>query len=560
MNEILFILLLIQFSLTYSKIIETDNLNLAISEALPGDTILLKAGIYSSIPYNLKSGEEGKLITIKAIDGDSVMFIGNKESSSCIFELNEISYISIEGPFELKDAFCGIKAMDVSNIKISGLTIHDTQQHALVISGENNGISNNEIFNCVLENKESSKNITYGWSKCVEIRGKHNNSYFSNNILLNNNNIHNTWGEGLYFQKCDICSAVGNNITNAFSMNMYIDKSKNIIINRNILRVNSDEHDSHLGNACGIGLSSEGGNINILDNIIIQNNIIIGTRIAIYFFQRGFSGYNKIKILHNTIWYISVTSLYFENPSNSPLDCELRNNLIYIDNWIADFYPKKSWTIGNNYFYNYSKVPNEYKDTDGESKAIQDLDFDKIFNNRFNNCNYYDKNIDIECFRPSTVPDDSFNLYHNGSKSTIIENKDYSGCIRDDTNPTIGAFEFFRLCLEYDVQLKFIINYNTKANGDIGLTGSLWSWKNIVQFNYEDENNWTYLFTHPPEYFEYKFVHVIGNEIKTWENGGNRKFNLNDLVKKIKLNYKGEYENCQYEKNQNIVILECFWK
>jgi len=286
MNEILFILLLIQFSLTYSKIIETDNLNLAISEALPGDTILLKAGIYSSIPYNLKSGEKGKLITIKAIDGDSVMFIGNKETSNCIFELNEISYISIEGPFELKDAFCGIKAMDVSNIIISGVTIHDTQQHAIVISGENNGISNNEIFNCVLENKKLSKNITYGWSKCVEIRGKHNNSYFSNDILLNNNYIHDTWGEGLYFQKCDSCSSVGNNITNAFSMNIYIDKSKNIIINRNILRVNSDEHDSHLGNACGIGLSSEKGNINILDNIIIQNNIIIGTRIAIYFFNQ----------------------------------------------------------------------------------------------------------------------------------------------------------------------------------------------------------------------------------------------------------------------------------
>ena len=30
--------------------------------------------------------------------------------------------------------------MDVDNVKISGLTIHYTQQHGIVISGENNEV------------------------------------------------------------------------------------------------------------------------------------------------------------------------------------------------------------------------------------------------------------------------------------------------------------------------------------------------------------------------------------------------------------------------------------
>ena len=168
-------------------------------------------------------------------------------------------------------------------------------------------------------------------------------------------------------------------------MNLYIHSSKNIIIEGNIIRINSNDYDSHLGNACGIGLTSESKNENILDNITIKNNIILGTRIGIYFFQTGSSGYSRVKILHNTLWYISVTPLWFEKPINIPNDCELRNNLIYIESWIAEFYPKKSWTIGSNYYYNYGKIPSEYSDTAEKSKYVKNLDFNKIINNKDGN-------------------------------------------------------------------------------------------------------------------------------------------------------------------------------
>ena len=48
--------------------------------------------------------------------------------------------------------------MDVSNIKISNLKIHNIQQYGIIISGENNEISYNEIYDCVLENKSTGKN------------------------------------------------------------------------------------------------------------------------------------------------------------------------------------------------------------------------------------------------------------------------------------------------------------------------------------------------------------------------------------------------------------------
>ena len=566
MNENIFIIFfsLIKFVVIYSKIINTDDLNLAIEESFPGDIIELKSGTYSSIPYKLKSGKEGSPITIKAEQNANIYFEGSNDN--CIFDLNEISYIVIEGPFIIRNSLCGIRAMDVSNIKVNGLTIYNMRGYGILISGENNEISNNEIYNCVLDNRQTAKILTSGWNQSVSVWGKKFNSYFSKNIIFKKNIIRDTFGEGLHFQKCDGCEAISNNITNGFSMNILCDSSKNILIDGNVLRVNSEEYDSHLGNACGIGLTSAEGNENKLDNIIIQNNIIIGTRIGIYFFQIGFSEYSKVKILHNTLWKITVSSLWFDKPNNMPNDCELRNNLIYIDNWIADFYYKKSWTIGNNYYYNYPEIPNEYFDNDGKSKAVENLDLNYIFNNKNNNCNYNNRNLEIECLRPSTIPDDSFNLFHNGSKTKTEVNLDFAGCSRSINNPTIGAFEYYLKCTEnyeiYDFQIKFYLKYCTYNGQIVKLIGDYWSWdyNNCPIFYLENDCIWTYTFYQIPENFFYKFIIFKDNDIVRWESDPNREFNLEDLANIVKSSSMGYYNDCSFIKNGILITLTCSWR
>ena len=127
-----------------SKTITSTDLNDALTQTSTGDIIELKSGTYTSVPYGLKSGIKGNPIAIKEQDGAKVVFTGT--SSSCIFDFYGVSFASIEGPFELKDAFCGVKAMNVNN----GLTVHNTQQHIIVISGEDNEISEKEIYDCFI--------------------------------------------------------------------------------------------------------------------------------------------------------------------------------------------------------------------------------------------------------------------------------------------------------------------------------------------------------------------------------------------------------------------------
>ena len=114
---------------------------------------------------------------------------------------------------------------------------------------------------------------------------------------------------------------------------------------------------------------------------------MIGTRMCVYFFQIGPAGYTNVKILHNTLWLVSVNPFWFQNPNNSPAFCELRNNFAYF-HWFQEFSPKSAWAIGNNCYYNYEDVPYTFADTIGGSKAAKTLDLNTVFNNKDGKCNY----------------------------------------------------------------------------------------------------------------------------------------------------------------------------
>ena len=76
MGKYSLLLFLIGLSLIVSKTITTTDYASAIRQASPGDTIELLTGTYSSVPYGIPSGSEGKPITIKAAPNAKVVFVG----------------------------------------------------------------------------------------------------------------------------------------------------------------------------------------------------------------------------------------------------------------------------------------------------------------------------------------------------------------------------------------------------------------------------------------------------------------------------------------------------
>lgn len=563
-----FFLLLISLSLTSLKVITTDDLTEALAQVKPGDTIELKSGAYNNVPYSLKNGTEGMPIKIKPAPNAYVNFIG--VPSKCIFNAERIHHVTIEGPMLLGHALCGLKLMNSTYVNISRLMIVNMQQHAILISGDHNTIYNNKIYDCVMENKDTARTKSGGWNQCVAIWGVGYERFSYNNSVLYNT-ITWSYGEGLYLLKCNKCQVSGNEITNSVNMNIYIDSSKNINITENILRVNSTQFNTKWGKACGIGMSPESERENIT-NIVIVNNIIIGTRIGIYFFTLDAGGsYNRTEIECNTLWNIEYTPILFKKPTTLASNCRLANNFIYFSGAV-EFEPKYAWYMGYNIFYNTSTVPSIYS---GEnSKAAKQLDLATVFNKKQGCDDYYNPDLKIECLRPSKQPGE-LQLFQSGYATSGYALYDFYGCRRKGTSISIGAYEYTEACYggidppdtdvpvgEYNV--RFNITYCTSGSRIIKLVGTncLWNvgkcpelildkncaWYSPLFKNIEDLN------------FVYKFAVVSGSDIYKWESNPNRKFNGGALLSLVKKSPTGNYEDCKYSLIDNTITLVCYWK
>ena len=206
-------------------------------------------------------------------------------------------------------------------------------------------------------------------------------------------------------------------------MNIYLYSSINLLIERNIIKVTNEDYNSKFGKAVGLGLSSD--SFYDIESVEIQNNVIIGCRIGIYYFITGTASYKDIKIYHNTIWMVDITPIWFAEPIGAPSNSELFNNFIYHKKK-SQLSPKSIWNIGYNIFYNSEKVPNQYSDTESEtSKAIKKMNLSEIFNNNNGECNYNNPNINITCFRPNSKI--KMNIIHGGKKLKEGK-KDFEGC------------------------------------------------------------------------------------------------------------------------------------
>ena len=115
--------------------------------------------------------------------------------------------------------------------------------------------------------------------------------------MFKNNYIHEAYGEGVDFLKYGGSSTISNKYyKNGFSMNIYYDASKNILIDGNNLWVNFDNY-TKWGNSYDVGLDSDSEKSDDIENIVIQNNVTIGQEWEFI----GTDGYGNFKILHNTL-------------------------------------------------------------------------------------------------------------------------------------------------------------------------------------------------------------------------------------------------------------------
>lgn len=334
----------------------------AASKASAGQTVYVRGGTYTQVMQTVKAnGTSNDWITIRPYENEQVILDGEGagiSESKSIINISDSSYVIFQG-FEVRNSTGrGISVYESEHIIIRDNKVHDVQTRGIGGSGHYLTFEGNEVWNAVRQNE--SKNMNGGWAAGMSTWTLSDGS-LSTNIIIRNNLVHDTWGEGIIALLADNVQIENNTVYDTYSVNIYVDNATNVNINSNYLYSTGSTYNRNDRSypATGINLANEQyGTSNPLHDITISNNLIIGTGRGINFWQDSNNSnyensyqnvtivYNVIKDTHSHALKFSEVSSNFRSPSNALL----QNNIIYtgLDGNSIDLGNQSTWVILHN--------------------------------------------------------------------------------------------------------------------------------------------------------------------------------------------------------------------
>jgi Periplasmic copper-binding protein (NosD) len=268
----------------------------AQSVAQPGDVVCVRGGVYHERVRLPRSGRGGAPITVGAYPGEAPVLDGTGialKRTDALFEIAAgANYVTVQGLVIRNSSGRGlvnggsynrVLGATISNIANAGLL---TTNHTAP-AADNEYVGNDISFTVQSNNCHTSSDpctATGGWESAINhyTAGGHR---FGHDVYRANN-VHDNGGEGMTVADGDI--VVGNNLRDNFSVNIYVDGTRDAIIEKNF--VSESEHAVPSGGesayrllAMGITLADETGPRNARNTI--RNNLIVNTSIGLHFWE-----------------------------------------------------------------------------------------------------------------------------------------------------------------------------------------------------------------------------------------------------------------------------------
>jgi len=318
-----------------------------LDAANPGDTVLVKEGIYNEMVTFHKSGTEGNYITLQGEPGAIIDGTGLEiEGIVGLVYIENKSYVKVIG-FEIKNAVkssssafqAGIwvrgagNHIEIKNNKVSNI-VNSTRRsgaHGIAVYGTSGTVSlsdividGNEVFDCET-----------GWSESMVLNGNVDGFTVSNNIVHDNDNI------GIDF--------IGHE---GECPNPDLDQARNgICVDNEVYNISSYGNPAYGNDRCAGGIYVDGGK-----NIIIERNKIdncdIGIELASEHKGKSTEG---ITIRNNFIsrsYMGNIMAGGYDINKGNAVNCNIYNNTTYQgkDGEIILQYNCNGITIKNNIF------------------------------------------------------------------------------------------------------------------------------------------------------------------------------------------------------------------
>ncbi|MBC8047835.1 MAG: T9SS type A sorting domain-containing protein [Fimbriimonadaceae bacterium] len=360
----------------------------ALDNAAPGDTIFILEGIYYEKTEWSVPGESGNYITLMNYADDSVIIDGTDVGNGqALMYLENMNYIRIEGLRftnhngnyqPVINCYGANSHIEIRNCEFYNTMCNDSYTILMEGSGDDFIIDNNYLhdiegdnavgilfvgsdilipFSNIIIRNNTLENIDPAPSEGIAVNGNVDGFEISNNYLSNINNIGivmiggEDWvntNDAVNFARNGICK--WNTVKHAnsiygggYAAGVYVDGGKNIIVENNTVT----------GSDVGLEIGCENAGF-ITENITVRNNVLYKNEKA----GLGFGGYDypstgnviNCSFTGNTVFdndslLTGFGQLWIQHAEN----CVVKNNI---------FYAKKSATVLNAYDWNISELGN----------------------------------------------------------------------------------------------------------------------------------------------------------------------------------------------------------
>jgi hypothetical protein len=340
----------------------------AADTLVAGDTVYIRAGVYSERVVPQNSGSAGQPITYAAYPGEMTTIDGTGvivPDYQGLFDLTERDYVCVSGLRVIHSNYYGIVADTSSHITIEHNYTYDTYS---------SGISSWNSDNVIVDGNEVVGACTGPWQEHISISN-------TDTFEVRDNLIHDTMPgtdgkEGLSVKDASSHGKVyGNQVYNLNHVGIYVDAEA-----EHLFDVEVYQNVVHDIEAMGFSLASEQGGL--LENIRLYNNIAYNNLVGLWLSDCCIAThpFKDITIINNTSAYngrngwgggIGIENTQVQN-------VVIRNNIcsqnlsfqIAVDPSI----PPKNYTVDHN-------LIDGYRGADGETYGDDYVEGDPLFVN-----------------------------------------------------------------------------------------------------------------------------------------------------------------------------------
>ncbi len=399
----------------------------------PGDSLKIMAGNYRETLFIEKSGTSRAPIKISAFQND-VVTINVSGLGGCAVHVAghdiQLSGLQVSGSDGVGVLLTG------SHIRAENLLVSHVESHGILAGGQDITVKNCEVHHAVQENHPPNLSGS-GWGSGLKVeRG-------AARVVLENNYSHENYGEGLAVTMGEAVRVRGNVLSDNFSVNLYIDNSRDVTVERNFCLNHPGksefyrmDKDGRLHPANGISLAEEAESPWYedwgarLQNVTVKNNIVVFGHYGLSWWGSdwadGNGGLKNVRILNNTVWGCSAGAVYLDSVnSQKTRRTVVANNIFHgMDNkrvWVES---RKGIDMHHNFWV--GEMPPEWTHVRGKNDVSGDAGFAET------------PGCDAQSFRPGES-----SLVIDKGDSTLSVTDDFFGRKRPEGQGVdMGAVEF----------------------------------------------------------------------------------------------------------------------